>query len=133
MIQSKSQINVRYAETDQMGIVYHGNYLAWFEVGRTRLFKEQGISYRELEADGFHLPVLEVAIKYHQPALYDDDLVVITTLAEKPMLRVKLTYEIYRGDTLLVSGSTMHAFINKEGRPVRLPPLVAKRMTEVFG
>lgn len=133
MIQSKTQINVRYAETDQMGVVYHGNYLAWFEVGRTRLFKEQGISYKQIEDDGYHLPVLEVAVKYHSPALYDDNVTVVTTLAEKPVLRIRLNYEVYRDDTLLVTGSTTHAFIDHSGRPVRPPPCVVARMKELFG
>lgn len=133
MIQSKTQINVRYAETDQMGVVYHGNYLAWFEVARTHMFKEVGLPYKRIEDDGYHLPVLEVAIKYHRPALYDDDVTVVAKLTEKPMLRIKIMYEVYRGDTLLVSGSTMHAFIDHDGRPVRPPPYVTARMNELFG
>jgi len=134
MLTSRTHINVRYAETDQMGVVYHGNYLAWFEVGRTRLFKEVvGLSYKKIEADGFHLPVLEVSVKYRRPALYDDDLVVVTTMKEKPVMRLKLDYEVFRGDTLLVTGSTTHAFIDKQGRPVRPPPYVVARMNELFG
>jgi acyl-CoA thioester hydrolase len=134
MLTSRTHINVRYAETDQMGVVYHGNYLAWFEVGRTKLFKELvGLSYKKIEADGYYLPVLEVAVKYHRPALYDDDLVIVSTMKEKPVMRLKLHYEVYRGDTLLVTGSTTHAFIDKQGRPVRPPPYVAARMNELFG
>lgn len=132
MIQSKSKINVRYAETDQMGVVYHGNYLAWFEVGRTQLFKEQGVAYRQLETEGYYLPVVEISVKYHKPALYDDDVIVVTTLAEKPVMRIRLNYEVYRGETLLVSGTTVHVFIDKEGRPVRPPAHVAARMNELF-
>ena len=132
MIQSKVQINVRYAETDQMGVVYHGNYLAWFEVARTRMFKDVGIIYKEIEAAGFHLPVLEVSAKYHRPALYDDDVTVTATLREKPVLRIKVHYEVHRGDTLLVTGSTTHAFIDHGGRPVRPPALVTARMNELF-
>ena len=132
MIQSKSSINVRYAETDQMGVVYHGNYLAWFEVARTRMFKEVGLSYKKIEEDGYHLPVLEVAVKYLSPALYDDDVVVVAKLLEKPILRIKVHYEIFRGDTLLVTGTTTHAFIDRGGRPVRPPSYVAERMNELF-
>ncbi|AWI08766.1 acyl-CoA thioesterase [Ereboglobus luteus] len=132
MIQAKVPINVRYAETDQMGVVYHGNYLAWFEVARTQMFKDVGLPYKKIEADGYHLPVLEVSLKYHRPALYDDDLVVTAKLAEKPVLRIKVQYEVHRGDTLLVTGTTMHAFIDHEGRPVRPPPYVAEKMNEVF-
>lgn len=124
MIESRSQIIVRYAETDMMGVVYHGNYLPWFEVGRTTLLKELGLAYRQLEADGFRLPVLEVGVKYQRPALYDDTLTVITRLHERPVLRIRLEYEVRRGDELLATGFTVHAFIDREGRPVR-PPAAA--------
>jgi acyl-CoA thioester hydrolase len=133
MITSKAQINVRYAETDQMGVAYHGNYLAWFEVGRTKLFKEQGLPYKKMEADGYLFPVLEIAVKYRRPALYDDDLTIVTTLKDNPALRFTLYYEVWRGDTLLATGSTMHAFIDREGRPVRPPPYVVARLNELFG
>jgi acyl-CoA thioester hydrolase len=115
-----------------MGIVYHGNYLAWFEVARTRMFKEVGLSYKRIEADGYHLPVLEAAMKYLRPALYDDDLIVVARLDEKPVLRIKINYEVYRGDTLLVTGATVHAFVDRDGRPVRPPPYVAEKMNEIF-
>lgn len=121
MIESRSQITVRYAETDMMGVVYHGNYLPWFEVGRTTLLKELGLAYRQLEAEGYRLPVLEVGVKYLRPAVYDDTLTVITRLHEKPLLRIRLEYEVRRGDELLATGFTVHAFIDRQGRPVRPP------------
>jgi acyl-CoA thioester hydrolase len=124
VIQSRSQVNVRYAETDMMGVVYHANYLPWFEVGRTTLLKELGLAYRQLEADGYRLPVLEVFAKYVRPALYDDMLTIVTTLTEKPLLRIRLEYEVRRGDELLATGHTVHAFIDREGKPVR-PPAAA--------
>src|ERR1019366_3956417 len=83
MIQSRAQVTVRYAETDMMGIVYHANYLPWFEVGRTTLLKEIGVPYRKLEEEGFRLPVLEISAKYIRPALYDDTLVIKATLSER--------------------------------------------------
>ncbi len=132
MITSRSSINVRYAETDMMGVVYHGNYLAWFEVGRTQLLKEHGIVYRDLESQGYLLPVVEVGAKYLRPARYDDDLTIITTLAERPLLRIRLDYEVRRGDELLVTGFTVHTFINRAGEPVRPPPVFAARMRELF-
>jgi acyl-CoA thioester hydrolase len=132
MIQSRVQITVRYAETDMMGIVYHGSYLPWFEIGRTTLLKENGLSYRDLEAAGYLLPVLEVAVKYLKPALYDDVVTVVTTLAEKPLLRIQLSYEVRRGDELLATGQTSHAFIDRDGRPVRPPPNFTERMNELF-
>ena len=133
MIESRTQITVRYAETDMMGIVYHGNYLPWFEVGRTTLLKECGLPYKELEARGYHLPVIELGVKYVRPALYDDVITIITKLHEKPSLRIRLEYEVRRGEELLVTGFTTHAFINKEGQPVRPPAYLVEKMTELFG
>ena len=132
MIQSRVQITVRYAETDMMGIVYHGSYLPWFEIGRTTLLKENGLSYRDLEAAGYRLPVLEVAVKYLKAALYDDVVTIVTTLTDKPLLRIQLSYEVRRGDELLATGQTAHAFIDREGRPVRPPPNFTERMNELF-
>lgn len=132
MLISRSQITVRYAETDMMGIVYHGNYLPWFEVGRTTLLKECGVPYRELEAQGYFLPVIEVGVKYQRPALYDDTLTIITQLKERPLLRIHLDYEVRRGEELLVTGFTIHTFINKAGEPVRPPPAFAAKMREIF-
>jgi len=129
MIVSRTEIVVRYAETDMMGVVYHGSYLPWFEVGRTTLLKELGLAYRQLEADGYRLPVLEIGAKYFRPAVYDDTLTIVTTLRDKPLLRIRLEYEVRRGEELLATGFTMHAFIDREGRPVR-PPASA---VAVFG
>jgi len=129
MIQSRAKVTVRYAETDMMGVVYHGSYLPWFEIGRTTLLKEMGLSYRQLEADGYRLPVLEVSAKYFRPAVYDDELTIVTTMSEKPLLRIRLEYEVRRGEELLATGMTVHAFIDREGKPVR-PPAVA---VKVFG
>ena len=132
MVQSRTQITVRYAETDMMGVVYHGSYLPWFEIGRTTLLKEQGLPYRQLEADGFRLPVLEVSARYLRPAVYDDTLTLVTTMREKPTLRIILEYEVFNGDTLLATGKTMHAFIDRQGRPVRPPPQFVARMNALF-
>jgi acyl-CoA thioester hydrolase len=132
MIESRQQVTVRYAETDMMGIVYHGNYLPWFEIGRTTLLKEMGLPYRQLEAEGYRLPVLEVAVKYIRPAVYDDTLTIITKMKEKPALRIRLEYEVYRGTELLATGQTMHAFVDREGRPVRPPAHVVAAMNKAF-
>lgn len=132
MIQSRTQVTVRYAETDMMGVVYHGNYLPWFEIGRTTLLREQGLPYRQLEEDGFRLPVLEVAVKYLRPAIYDDTVTIVTTLRERPLLRIRLEYEVYRGEELLATGSTVHAFIDRSGRPVRPPAAFSATMADRF-
>ena len=132
MIQSRAQVIVRYAETDMMGIVYHGNYLPWFEVARTQLLREQGFPYRQLEADGYRIPVLEVAAKFVRPALYDDVLEIIALIREKPSLRIRVEYEVRRGEELLVTGQSTHAFCDLHGRPTRPPPAFAARMSELF-
>lgn len=132
MIQSRAQVTVRYAETDMMGVVYHGNYLPWFEVGRTTLLRELGLPYRELEASGFRLPVLEVNAKYVRPALYDDVITIVTTLRERPLLRIRLEYEVRRGEELLATGYTVHAFIDREGKPVRPPAKVVAAFGAAF-
>jgi acyl-CoA thioester hydrolase len=132
MIESRTQITVRYAETDMMGIVYHGNYLPWFEVGRTTLLKECGLPYRELERQGYLLPVTELGMKFHRPALYDDTVTIVTRLKERPLLRIRLDYEVRRGDELLVTGFTLHGFINRAGEPVRPPAPFTEKMKALF-
>ena len=108
MIQSRASITVRYAETDMMGIVYHANYLPWFEV------------------------VLEVSAKYLRPALYDDTLTIVATIREKPLLRIRIDYEVLRGEERLAIGQTAHAFCDLRGQPTRPPPLFAARMNTLF-
>jgi acyl-CoA thioester hydrolase len=132
MIESRSQVTVRYAETDMMGVVYHGNFLPWFEVGRTTLLKEMGLAYRQLEAEGYRLPVLEVSAKYVRPALYDDTLTIVTRLHDRPLLRIRLDYEVWRADELLATGFTVHAFIDRTGRPVRPPASAVAAFAAAF-
>ena len=118
-----SQIRVRYAETDQMGIVYYANYLVWFEVGRTDLLRLTGWSYREMEADGFALPVVEAHCEYRQSARYDDELEIVTTGALVSPVRVKFDYQVVRTSdgTTLAGGHTVHASLDTGGKPRRLP------------
>ena len=132
MIQAQAEVVVRYAETDMMGVVYHGSYLPWFEVGRTHLLRQHGVVYRQLETEGFFLPVLEVNVRYLRPARYDDTITIVTTLREKPVLRIRPDYEVRRGDELLATGQTTHAFIDRNGRPVRPPAVFAQNMDELF-
>lgn len=132
MITSSASVSVRYAETDMMGVVYHGSYLPWLEIGRTALLKEHGLPYRELEAEGFFLPVLEVSVRYLRPARYDDTVTVTTFLREKPTLRIRMDYELRRGDELLATAFTLHAFIDRAGKPVRPPASFAAVMGRVF-
>ena len=120
---SISNVRVRYAETDKMGIVYYANYLVWFEVGRTDLLRERGWSYREMEGDGLSLPVVEAACAYRRPALYDDELEVRTTGVLLSPVRVRFDYQVVRpADAATVAeGHTVHASLDRNGRPIRLP------------
>ena len=124
--QSVSRVRVRYAETDQMGVVYHANYFVWFEVGRTDLLRRSGCTYRELEADGVGLPVIEAHCEYRQPALYDDELEIRTEGTLVSPVKVEFAYEVVRASdgARLVTGRTVHAGVDKDGRPCRLPDRV---------
>jgi acyl-CoA thioester hydrolase len=121
-----SHVRVRYAETDQMGVVYYANYLVWFEVGRTELLRSLGWSYREMEHEGIGLPVIEASCLYHRPARYDDELEIRTKGTLLSAVRMQFDYEITRnpGGELIVSGRTLHAAVNGDGRPARLPARV---------
>jgi len=116
-------VRVRYAETDRMGVVYHANYLVWFEVGRCELLRASGSSYRELETTGIMLPVIEAHCEYRSPARYDDELEVKTWGELLSPARVEFTYEVSRPSdgTVNALGRTMHAAIDTAGRPCRLP------------
>jgi acyl-CoA thioester hydrolase len=116
-------VRVRYAETDQMGVAWHGNYLAWFEVGRTDLLRRHGMTYRELEADDVYLPVTEVGVRYHRSALYDDQLEIRTQLESLSGARVRFAYEVHRTgqEGPIATGFTSHAAVDSRGRPRRLP------------
>lgn len=124
-------IRVRYAETDQMGIAWHGEYLAWFEVGRTDLLRGCGCTYRDLEAQGLRLPVIEVQARFLRPALYDDVLEIRTRLTDLRKVRVTFAYEVFREGTEgpLATGSTSHAALDREGRPCRIPEDLRRRLT----
>ena len=123
---STSRVRVRYAETDQMGIVYYANYFVWFEVGRTDLLRQAGWSYREMEVDGFSLPVIESHCEYREPARYDDELEIRTTGALASPVRLRFEYQVLRsGDgSLLATGYTVHATLGRTRKPCRLPERV---------
>ena len=119
-----SLCRVTYRMTDQMGVVYYSNYLELFEIGRTDLLRAGGLSYREMEAQGFFLPVIHAACDYLAPARYDDQLIVQTWLARLSRVRIDFDYVITREgeDLVLCRGLTRHAFIGADGRPRRLSP-----------
>jgi acyl-CoA thioester hydrolase len=122
--QTTCQIRVRYAETDGMGVVYYGNYLIWFEVGRTDLLRQLGESYREIEEnEGVYLPVVEAHCRYHRPARYDDLVDIVTRASRPSRASVQFDYELSRAEDriLLASGSTLHVAVGRDGKPRRLP------------
>jgi acyl-CoA thioester hydrolase len=116
-------MRVRYAETDRMGVAWHGNVFAWFEVGRTDLLREMGTTYRQLEGEGLLLPVIQAGARYHRPLEYDDLIEVRTRVARHSGARLSFEYEIHREETTgpLVTGFTEHAAVGPGGRPRRLP------------
>ena len=132
MIETSSEVRVRYQETDAMGIVYHANYLTWFEIARVDMLDKLNVPYRELEAQGYLLPVLEASLKYKKPAKFDDRLTVSASIRELPSVRITVHYEVRRGNERLVSGSTMHAFIGKDGYPVKPPDAFMEKVSEHF-
>ena len=116
-------MRVRYAETDQMGVVYYANYFVWFEVGRTDLLRDAGWSYREMELEGVALPVIEAHCEYRQSARYDDELEIRTTGSQLSPVRVAFDYEVVRPSdaATIATGRTIHAALDRDGRPCRLP------------
>lgn len=126
MYQQEIQIRVRYAETDQMGYVYYGNYATYFEVARVEAFRSLGFSYKKLEEMGIGMPVLSLKVNYHAPARYDDLLTVRVTIPEMPRARIIFTYEVTNeAGKLINTGETELVFIQMEsGRPTRLPQVM---------
>jgi acyl-CoA thioester hydrolase len=117
---------VRYAETDKMGVVYYANYFVWFEIGRTDLLRLSGWTYRDMETEGFALPVVEAHCQYRQSARYDDELEIATTGTLLSPVRVRFDYQVVRAaeDVVLAVGHTVHASLDSNGKPRRLPDRV---------
>jgi len=126
----RSEVRVIYGETDAMGIVYYANYLRWFEIGRTEFMRSLGITYKDLEAQGLRLPVSEVFCKYHQSARYDDVLVIETRVGFLKRASIQFAYRIFRKDdgAELVTGTTLHAFVNPQGKILPVPDFLKNRM-----
>ncbi|MBS1682985.1 MAG: acyl-CoA thioesterase [Bacteroidetes bacterium] len=123
MYRSETFVRVRYGETDQMGFVYYGNYAMYYEVARVESLRQLGLTYKELEDGGVMMPVLENKSVYLAPALYDDNLRIVTTLREKPGVKIIFEYEIFNSSGKLIhQGQTLLAFVNKNsGKPCRPP------------
>ena len=128
MARGSAAVRVRYAETDRMQVAYYSNYFVWFEVARCELLRSVGCAYRDLEAAGFMLPVIEAQCNYRRPVRYDDELTILTRGELMSPVRVRFTYEVRRtGDrTVTAVGRTVHASVDDGGRPARLPPDVRR-------
>jgi acyl-CoA thioester hydrolase len=128
----ETRFRVRYAETDQMGVVHHANYLVWMEIGRVELCRSRGVNYAEMEAnDGILLVVVDAHCRYHAPARYDDEVIVKTWIEESRPRMVTFGYEIRvaEGDRKVATGRTRHIFCDSNLRPCRLP----EKYTALFG
>lgn len=134
MFEQTTQVRVRYAETDQMGYVYYGNYATYFEVARVESLRSLGLSYKELEDQGVMMPVLENKSKYLAPAKYDELLTIKTTIKKKPAVRIQFDYEIYNeSDKLIHIGETVLVFVDmKTGKPCPQPEVMAKLLNPFF-
>jgi len=132
MIESESQIRVRYVETDAMGIVHHSNFVNWLELARIEMMDNIGLPYVELEKQDALMPVLEVYIKFLSPAYFDDRITIKLFVPECPNARCIVEYKIFRGTTLLAEAKTLHAFINRKGRPIKPPSIFLETMKSFF-
>jgi acyl-CoA thioester hydrolase len=131
---SSVDVEVRYIETDQMGHVHHANYVAWFELARTRFCAEAGLPYPRIEAMGYLLVVTAMELRYRQPALYGDVVAISTWIAELRSRRMRFAYEVRRGADLLATGSSEHYWVERDGRrPVRMPEPLREGFARLAG
>jgi acyl-CoA thioester hydrolase len=128
MAMSTTIVRVRYAETDQMGVVYYANYFVWFEVARGELLRNYGWTYREMEGTGVLLPVIDAHCEYLRPARYDEEMEIRTEGLILSPVRMSFTYEVRATgqDGLVATGRTLHAAVDRNGRPCRLPERIAE-------
>ncbi|MEM9024039.1 MAG: thioesterase family protein [Bacteroidota bacterium] len=134
MYRSETQLRVRYSETDQMGFVYYGHYAAYFEVARVESLRHLGLRYRDLEADGILMPVVDYTIRYHRPARYDEQLKIVTEIPELPRARIRFEYRTYNEDAVLINeASTTLFFMNSaRNRPCAAPAGLLERLQPYF-
>lgn len=125
-----SKLRVRYGETDQMGIVYYGNYAEYLEQGRTEWLRDLGFSYKWMEENNIHLPVINLTIDYKSPAYYDDLLTITTKLVKIPTVRIEFYYEIHNQDAkLLVTANTTLVFVDSATKKlIKAPNYLLKKL-----
>ena len=120
----ETQIRVRYAETDRMGLLHHANYAVYFEIGRTELLRARGETYRDVEDAGFFLVIVGLECKFRKPARYDDLLTLRTSVARVTHVKIVHEYKLLRDGELLAEGRTTLACVDREGRPQALPGML---------
>ncbi|MFK5972751.1 MAG: thioesterase family protein [Flavobacteriaceae bacterium] len=127
---NKISFRVRYAETDQMGVVYHGNYPQYLEMGRVEWLRSLGISYSNMEKNGIMLPVVSLRMNFIKPAIYDDLITVRTILLKKPLVKIEFDYIIFNeANDVLVEANTVLAFMDmKRKRPIRCPDYILEKL-----
>lgn len=127
---SESKVRVRYAETDNMGVVYYANYFVWMEIGRTALLRESGVTYKELEAKGIGLPVTKAFAKYVAPCFYDDEVIIQAYTTQISGPRIRIDYKIMKEPDIIVClGYTTHAFMSMTDRKViKIPDFMEKHL-----
>lgn len=126
---TRSELRVRFVETDLMGIVHHGTYLSYFEAGRVDYLHKRGVSYEAWTKEGIHLPVVEANLRYRKAARFDDRLVVASTCAELTRVTVRFTYRIFRGEDVLCDGFTLLACVGDDLTPKRIPGFISDAFT----
>ena len=131
MKEHQYEVRVRYSETDQMGVVYHGNYAQYFEMGRVEWLRNLGVSYKWMEENGIMLPVVALNINYKKPARYDDLLIVKTIFKSQSSVKIEFDYEIYNeSQELLTIGHSVLVFVDmKTGRPTQPPEYINEKLT----
>ena len=129
MIEHSIRVRVRYGETDQMGFAHHSVYVLWFEMARIELMRKHGLHYAQMEKAGYLLPVLEFYAKYLKPAYFDDEVTIVAQFGEIKKARFRIHYSVYRDSSKICSGYTEHAFMNKQGRPIRPPEFFLKAVS----
>jgi len=123
MYSHKTNIRVRYSETDKMGFVYYGIYAQYYEVGRVELLRSLGISYKSLEDSGYELPVVSFKINYKRPAFYDDEIIIKTSISETPSSKITFDYECFNIDGALINnGQVVLVFVNSDTKKPCKPP-----------
>jgi acyl-CoA thioester hydrolase len=126
MLACDIQIRVRYAETDRMGFLHHAQYFVYFEQGRVELLRSQGLSYKEIEDQGYFLVVVKLECRYRKPAHYDDVLTLRTVLVKTSQVKVEHRYELYRGEEMIAEGYSTLACVDRGGQIQRLPEVLQR-------